>query len=832
MSIFRRLLGEAATADPCGCGALLRWRPSGLTAAREQRRRQAHSSCASLPDPRRVRFGALFEFGSLQQISLALVFYDHTAPGEQEGRIARVVERAWAPLLDALAEHAHVKAALHLSGAVGDWMSTNAPWTLDRIAELVARNQVELLGGSPVGAALQALPERDAVGHIHGSSRWAQERLGGKVRGAWLGSGGWDPTVPRLLARAGVRYTFVEDALLWPAGGHPGGDDAWFVAEREGAGVGVIPLDSRLAALVPWALPRYFAYELKERSASGQRFVSVAIAGDALGLRSGSSRWCWGSDKGWVPSFMRMLRAQGSWLKTALPGQLVDTQRPGGRVAPSAAAWRSDGAAGLPAVMGRRWRQLQRDQADAMDPALERYSPWLSGPPWDAFLVRRDEANQLHKRMLRASASVQRLRRFNRNHATPATVEAFERARAWLYSGQGGAVLHGGYAGGPDRPDLRHTAWRALMRAEYLALQALSDHHKLRHEVQDHDCDGQREILVQTSDYSAMVRPAMGGAISELGLWGVGNLANTLRRREETWHERVAFAASLPALVDPSRSALQSLLSGEDDDDIIDDELTEDSNSAATIYTDKLQRVALPEAPPLPAPGKHGTDLLVCDNHERMLFQEHFLGPGTTLDNLRRDQPPEQGDFVDEPYGLLSCEPIDGDELQISLAREGVVDVEGVNRLVRVYKRFVFRKDSPVIDVGYEIANRYREPVRSRFATELNLGLDGRVEGRFLQSGDRRSFLDGAGCWEKVTDVALVMPDQGIRVHLWSSEPCQLFFFPVDSLVESCEGYETQHQGICMFFAWELNLWGEERRRFDLFFTVEKMEEESDASAG
>ncbi|RME26458.1 MAG: DUF1926 domain-containing protein [Deltaproteobacteria bacterium] len=767
----------------------------------------------------------------MQQITLSLVIFDPTAPGEQEPRIARFVERVWAPLVDALAEHAHVRVALHLSGAVGDWMGSNAPWILDRLAELVGRDQVEVLGGSPVGAALQSLPERDAVGHIHGASRWAQERLGATVRGAWLGVGGWDPIVPRLLARAGIRYSFVEDALLRAAGADPSGEDAWFVAEREGAGVGVMRLDSRLAALVPWALPRYFAYELKQRAAAEQRYVAVAISGENLGLRSGSRNWCWGSDHGWVPSLMRLLRAQGSWLKTALPGQVVDTQRPGGRVAPGAAAWRTGGAAGLPATMGRRWRQLQRDQADAVDPAMERYAPWLCGPPWEAFLVRRDEANRLHKRMLRASATVQRLRRYNRNHATPATVAALEQARAWLYTGQGGAPLHGSHAGGPDRPDLRHTAWRALMRAEFIALQALGDHHKLRHEVQDHDCDGQREILVQTRDYSAMVRPALGGAISELGLWGVGNLVNSLRRREETWHEGVAFALTLPALVDPANAGSPHLISGEDDD-IVDDEPTDDNDTIATIHTDRLQHVTLPVAPPLPVPSRPAPDMLACDRHERLLFQDHFLGPGTTLDNLRRDQHPEQGDFVDEPYGLLSSERIDGNELQIALAREGVVDVDGVTRLVRVYKRYVLRRDSPVIDIGYEIANRYREPVRSRFATELNLGLDGRVEGRFLQSGDRRAFLDSAGQWDDVTDVALVFPDRRLRVHMWSAEPCRLYFFPVDSLVETCEGYEAHHQGICLFFAWDLHLWGEERQRYDLFFTVEKVEEEPDASAG
>ena len=55
-----------------------------------------------------------------------------------------------------------------------------------------------------------------------------------------------------------------------------------------------------------------------------------------------------------------------------------------------------------------------------------------------------------------------------------------------------------------------------------------------------------------------------------------------------------------------------------------------------------------------------------------------------------------------------------------------------------MHKRYVFHRDTPVIDVSYEVSNRYREPVRSRFAVELNIGLDGQLHPeRFIQSALR-----------------------------------------------------------------------------------------------
>ena len=61
-----------------------------------------------------------------------------------------------------------------------------------------------------------------------------------------------------------------------------------------------------------------------------------------------------------------------------------------------------------------------------------------------------------------------------------------------------------------------------------------------------------------------------------------------------------------------------------------------------------------------------------------------------------------------------------------------------------------------------------------------------------------------------------------VEPQLWSAEPGTLYCYRVQSVVRSCEGYEPALQGTCLVLAWDLHLWGEERRRFDLFFNTEK----------
>lgn len=761
----------------------------------------------------------------MRQISLILVITDQLVPGEREDRIARAHDRVWRPLLEAFDAFPSLRLALHLSGPLGDWMDAEQPGTLDRLAAMVERDQVEIIGGSPAGAALQSLPERDATAHLQGAARWAQSRLGAKVRGAWLGGGGWDGAMPRLLARAGAHYTFCDRGLLETGGRDCDGRAPWYVAEREGAAVGVLPLDPRLPALMPWALPRYVAHELKARALAGERFVTAAVQAEHLGLAHGSRHWCWNGDRAWVPTLLRMLRQQSVWLRTLLPRQAIDGQRPGGRVYPSAGTPGASGVEALPAHLGLVWQRLRRDLDVGVDPNLLRFGRWVVGPPWEAHLARRDEANQLHKRMLRTSAALHRLRRQLKDDRTgridPARQQAYDQARGWLYAGQAGGVLHGGPAGGIERPDLRHAAWRALLTAEELVRQALGEADALHHEVIDVDSDGHREVVVSTPFFSTIVRPAMGGALGELGLWRVGNLAACLRRQEESWHEQIAFAAQLPALVEADGRVHGA---GLDDEDTDEEELLVDGHEATSsdVHTENLEDVSLPEPPPLPVPDGDLAGALAHDRHHRLLFQEHFLGPGARLESLRRDMHPQEGDFLDEPFALMSAERREGDEILVALSREGVVVCDGVQRLVRVLKRYTFRKDTPTIEVAYEVANRYREPVRSRFAVELNFGLDGEGERtRFLQAGDRHALLDQDGTWERCGELSLVMIDQGLRLRVQCSEPAQLYFYRLRSVVRTCEGYHEEVQGTCLLLAWDLDLWGEEKRRFDLVLGVE-----------
>jgi hypothetical protein len=184
-------------------------------------------------------------------------------------------------------------------------------------------------------------------------------------------------------------------------------------------------------------------------------------------------------------------------------------------------------------------------------------------------------------------------------------------------------------------------------------------------------------------------------------------------------------------------------------------------------------------------------------------------------------------------YQLVRADSDEDGEQVLVFTRDGRVETPDGHRMVRITKRYVFSPDSPGFGVHYEVINRYSDPVDSRFGVELNLNLDGsRGAGRALwvQVNDpevpggvrvRSVPLDVAETIEEVVELGWCLDDHGHRVWVSTPVPARLYVVPIDSVVWSSQGFERAPQGHCLLFVWDLELWGDERKRFDLNLRVE-----------
>jgi len=146
------------------------------------------------------------------RISLALVLHNHQPVGNFGWVIAEAFDRAYLPMLVALERHPTIGAGLHYSGPLLEWLRVERPDFIDRLAALVGRGQVELLGGGYYEPVLASLPERDRLAQL---TRMSDELLrisGRRPAGAWLAERVWEPDVATSLVDAGYRY---EDGSLY-----------------------------------------------------------------------------------------------------------------------------------------------------------------------------------------------------------------------------------------------------------------------------------------------------------------------------------------------------------------------------------------------------------------------------------------------------------------------------------------------------------------------------------------------------------------------------------------------------------------------------------------
>jgi alpha-amylase len=696
-------------------------------------------------------------------------------------------------MLDALAEYPAIRLSMHWSGALLEWMELHAPEALDRLLALVAGGRLEILGGLHGGSVLPALPERDVVGQVQAMTRWWRAHADQKLRGAWLPWCAWDPSAARILGRLGLQFTVLEEGQLYP----PASSDGYYLTEREGTGLALFVSDTRLSRMIPDVAPSRILKAIALRAREGARLLVLAAPGEAFGAGlDTSATHCFGGDAGggWVHRFFAALTDNAHWLKLVSFGTVLDKMRPTDRAYPPASVSLPVSLAALGGARGAAYAELLRDLRRG-EPGLSRVAPFVRSAQWDHLLARYPEINRLHKRMLMVSAEVMRLRNAIREERAPEgdpRHDALEDATRALYRGQNGAAYVLGVDVGAQDAGVRCQAWADLLRAEYSVAAALGEAEAVRCEQVDYDCDGRAEVVVRTPHLCAILAPSSGGSLVELDAWSLpGNLLNVRTRREEPEHELVKRAENLPAILDPD----------------IDVEIHEDEPTGEP--DEPPENHALVAEPDL---GGH----LHYDRYVRSSFIDRFLGTEATLHNVRLGRFPEAGDFVGADYQLLHLEENEAGNVVVGLARDGNVNEGAALRLVRVLKRFAFARDSSSLDVRYELANRYHEPVRTRFAVEVNLNLDG------LEGGDLSLEIDGVrhnvarpGEHGEIGEVALVDGTRGYRLTWRFHQPARLWHYPIETVSRTPAGLARCFQGVCVLAWWPVELWGLERRRFD-----------------
>ena len=96
-------------------------------------------------------------------LRLVLVFHNHQPIGNFDGVFEQSYQDSYLPFLDVFERYERLKIAIHTSGSLMEWLDAAHPEYVDRLAALVAKGRLEIVGGAYFEPILEMIPSRDRI---------------------------------------------------------------------------------------------------------------------------------------------------------------------------------------------------------------------------------------------------------------------------------------------------------------------------------------------------------------------------------------------------------------------------------------------------------------------------------------------------------------------------------------------------------------------------------------------------------------------------------------------------------------------------------------------
>ena len=683
------------------------------------------------------------------RIRLVLALHNHQPVGNFDHVIEQAYNDAYLPFLDVISRYPALKIALHTSGCLAEWLDAHHPEYLDRLAELVARGQMEIVGGAFHEPILAMIPSRDRIGQIRSYSRWLESRLGAAVRGMWMPERVWEQPFARDLVDAGVEYTILDD-YHFKSAGLPERDLAgYYTTEDEGRVMSVFPGSERLRYTIPFADPQATIDYLGQ--IAQQRSDAVVVFGD-----DGEKFGAWPDTKkhvyqdGWLERFLNALMANQQWIDVTTLSSALDQTPPAGKVYLPNCSYREMTEWALPVEQLQEYERLTHDmEGDPRWPGLRQF---MRGGFWRNFKVKYPESDEMYARMMLVS------RKLEQALDQGASGEQIDQARGELYRGQCNCSYWHGAFGGVYLPHLRNAAYSHLIAADNLLDQAAGvEGPHIEAQPGDFNFDGRQEVQLVSDRLMALIAPSRGGQMYELDVRSIcHNLLATMARRPEAYHRKVLQGAS------------------------------QQNGACASIH----ERVIFKQ--------ENLHERVQYDDGLRKSLMDHFYDNETTLDDVFYNRAPRRGDFLNAPYeARVQRNP---GRIRILMTRDG----HACGIPVRLTKGITLSAGSSNLEIAYMLEGL---PVdrELHFGVEMNFaGLPAGADDRYFFNLERQRLGQLGSRLDLTHASSLGLTDEwlGISIAVQASRPTAFWTYPVETVSQSEGGFELVHQSVVVQPHW------------------------------
>jgi alpha-amylase/alpha-mannosidase (GH57 family) len=716
--------------------------------------------------------------GHTNSILLGLLLHNHQPVGNFPWVFQQVYEESYLPMIEALERHPGVRLSLHYTGSLLDWLEEAHPEFLQRIAALVERGQIEMVGGGYYEPILPSIPDSDKISQILRLTERLKQDFGVKATGMWLAERVWEPGLPRLLREAGIEWTILDDVHFKNVGLEDSDLYGYYATEDQSSVLKVFATSKSLRYTIPWRPARETIQTLRSlATADGKRIIVMGDDGEKFGSWPETGPYCWGKDgrSGWVDEFFEALEQNSAWLHTTPLGEYAQTHPALGRIYIPTSSYIEMTEWALPPrkafAFGKILHKLEHDKN-------EQLLQFMRGGFWRNFLVRYSEVNNQHKKMLRVH---------DRVYAVGATPES---GIVHLWKAQANDTYWHGLFGGIYMAHVRSAIYHHLIKAENAADRIKwGSQHWQHYEFTDFDRDTQNELIIESDQQNLYIDPQHGGSIFEWDMRrSAHNMTCVMTRREESYHQTLREHEQERRRLEAQAKQAQWAPSSEG----------QDSEPASPHTAVRTKEVGLDQ-------------YLVVDSYRRNSLIDHFLPAGLPLQAFSQGHFEEQGSFGDQPYTTNVEQDASG--LTIQMSCDGWVRRAGAMAPVpvRLSKTLFLPIGEEKLVVNYSIENKGQSRLHTAFASEWNLNLLGggkndqayyRIAGHELGDG----HFDSTGEVSQVESfqVGNTWLQQDMTFSL--SKPATLWRFSIETVTGSEAGFERTHQGSCLAMIWQVVL--------------------------
>ncbi|MGL4986643.1 MAG: hypothetical protein ACRC5H_05825, partial [Treponemataceae bacterium] len=140
-------------------------------------------------------------------------------------------------LMPFLYENPHIECMFFFTGEQLQWFEKKHPEFLNLVEELVARKQIEILGGGFYNPLFPLLPPIDRVGQIELLTTQIRKLFGKRPRGIVLHESAWDSLLIPTLKTCGFDYVLLDSNLFDP-------DNDPLIIEKQGKSIFALPINT------------------------------------------------------------------------------------------------------------------------------------------------------------------------------------------------------------------------------------------------------------------------------------------------------------------------------------------------------------------------------------------------------------------------------------------------------------------------------------------------------------------------------------------------------------------------------------------------------------